>query len=179
MKGIVFTELVDMMEDKFGIEMVNKVISQSNLKSGGVYSAVGTYDSEELEKLVKRLSEETKIPVPDLVHAYGKYFFSVLKNNYSNFFDKPNSFEVLKSIDSHIHVEVKKLYPDAELPKFDHIEEGNVLKLIYQSERGLSLFALGLIEKTIEHFKEDISIEHNVLSENGNKAEFVLTKNNE
>ena len=30
MKGIVFTEFLDLVEDKFGLEMVDKIISQSN-----------------------------------------------------------------------------------------------------------------------------------------------------
>ena len=71
---------------------------------------------------------------------------------------------------------MKKLYPDAELPKFDHTEAGNILTLHYQSGRSLSLFALGLIEKTIEHYKEDISIEHSFLNDEGTSAKFVLTK---
>ena len=31
MKGIVFTEFLDLVEDKFGIEMVDKIICQSKL----------------------------------------------------------------------------------------------------------------------------------------------------
>ena len=42
MKGIVFTEFLEMVESKFGIEMVNGLLDSSELASGGVYSAVGT-----------------------------------------------------------------------------------------------------------------------------------------
>ena len=44
MKGMVFTELLDMVEDKFGIDMVDSIIEDADLPvSKGVYTAVGTY----------------------------------------------------------------------------------------------------------------------------------------
>ena len=42
MKGIVFSEFLDLVEVKFGLEMVDKIIDQSNLESKGVYTSVGT-----------------------------------------------------------------------------------------------------------------------------------------
>ncbi len=176
MKGIVFTELCDMIEKEFGPKTLNKVIDSANLESGGVYSSVGTYKDTELVSLVTQLSSETKIAPQDLIHAYGKYFFNVLKSNYEMFFDKPDCFEFLKSIDNHIHVEVKKLYPDAELPRFSYEEDGNTLKMKYTSPRHLSSFALGLMEKTIEHYGEDIEVLKENLKEDGSEVLFTLTK---
>ena len=96
-----------------------------------------------------------------------------MKNNYPVFFEHKNSFEFLKTIDSHIHVEVKKLYPDAELPRFQYKESQNTLELEYSSERKLHMFALGLMEKTIDHYGEDINIE---LLDAGENKVFKLTK---
>ena len=43
MKGIVFTEFLEMVEDKFSFDVVDTIIEQSELESGGVYNAgVGT-----------------------------------------------------------------------------------------------------------------------------------------
>jgi len=176
MKGIVFTELCEMVEEKFGIALLNEVIESSTLESKGIYSAVGTYDSKELNELVGKVSEKTGIPIQDLIHTYGRHFFDVLYTNYPQFFEVSDSFEFLKSIDSYIHVEVKKLYPEAELPRFSHIEKEKYLELIYESERGLFKFARGLIEKTIEHFGEVISIEEDSMSEAGSKVKFILKK---
>ncbi len=177
MKGIVFTELCEMIEKEFGVATLNDVIDKSDLASEGVYSAVGTYDSAELISLVTNLSEKTSIDAPKLVHAYGRYFFDVLTDKYGAFFEKKDTFSFLKSIDDHIHVEVKKLYPDAELPKFSHSESEDSLELKYSSPRGLSLFALGLIEKTIDHYKEDILVERKELKEDGTEVLFTLKKN--
>ena len=43
MKGIVFTEFLEMVEDKFSADMVDDIIDDCDLASGGAYTAVGTY----------------------------------------------------------------------------------------------------------------------------------------
>ena len=37
MKGVVFTEFLEMVEQKFGMEMVNALIENNDLSSDGVY----------------------------------------------------------------------------------------------------------------------------------------------
>ena len=69
MKGIVFCEFVEMMEAEFSAEMADEIISSTELESGGAYTAVGTYDHNEMLALVTQLSEKTGAPVPDLVEA--------------------------------------------------------------------------------------------------------------
>ncbi len=43
MKGIVFTGFLELVEDKYGLEMVDEIITNSNLESKGIYTSVGTY----------------------------------------------------------------------------------------------------------------------------------------
>jgi len=57
MKGIVFNEFIEMVEDKFGEDMVDDIIDESDLPSGGAYTTVGTYDHGELVTMVVKLSE--------------------------------------------------------------------------------------------------------------------------
>ena len=52
MKGIVFTEFLEMVEDRFSLDMVDDLIDDCDLPSGGVYTAVGTYSHEEIVALV-------------------------------------------------------------------------------------------------------------------------------
>ena len=52
MKGVVFTEFLEMVEQKFGMEMVNALIENNELSTDGVYSAVGTYHHSEMVSLV-------------------------------------------------------------------------------------------------------------------------------
>lgn len=178
MKGVVFTGFLDLVEENFGYDMVDKIITDSDLPSGGVYTSIGTYPHREIVQLVVQLSKHTEIPISKLLKLYGLHFFSVLAAQYGHFLTKVTSaFQLLESIHNYIHVEVKKLYPDAELPHFEtnRIDE-NTLEMIYSSERKMSDFAEGLIESCLKHYGETAVIEKNNLVEDGSKVRFLITK---
>ena len=179
MKGIVFTEFLEMVEAKFGYEMVDKILNESQLESNGAYTQVGTYSFGEMVQLITRLKHHTGIEVPVLLKAYGLYFFDFLKKNYPVFLNKEKSaFSFLNSIENHIHVEVKKLYPEAELPSFDvQTINPKQMEMVYRSERSMSAFAEGLIEKSLEYYKESGTISLEDISGDGKIVRFVICKN--
>jgi hypothetical protein len=116
MKGIVFTEFLEMVEEKFGYSVVDEIISKSDLPSSGIYTSIGTYSSQEMFKLVYNLHINSGIPLSLLYEVFGEYLFESLYKAYSHMFAGiDNSFEMFMAIDQNIHVQVKKLYPDAEL----------------------------------------------------------------
>lgn len=179
MKGVVFTEFLDYCEAQFSMETVDNIIQKSNVPSHGVYCAVGAYDPAEMFALVDALSEEVNIPVDALLKLYGKYLFTVFHKNYPQFFsESTTTFTFLQSVESYIHVEVKKLYPDAELPHFDFETTGpDNLTLIYNSKRKLGDLAEGLIMGCAEHHKEKIEIKRtDVHVEEGARVRFEMTK---
>ena len=177
MKGIVFTEFLDMVEKEFGYEVVDKIIEASTLDSGGVYTAVGTYHHSEVVQLLTNLSLETETAADILLKKFGAYLFDTFLSQYPQFFEAhERAFDFLESIDSHIHVEVKKLYPAATLPRFDtSVNEEGQMVMIYQSERKMGSLALGLIEKSMSHYNEASKIEVNHLNEDATEVQFVIT----
>lgn len=179
MKGIVFTEFLELVEEKFGFETVDEIIEKSNLPSQGAYTAIGTYEFSEMLALVTNLSETTNIPIEKLLHVYGLHFFSIIERDYSGILSKyTGPMDLLSSIESHIHVEVRKIYPDAELPRFEVKEQtDNKLVLIYYSSRCMYAFGLGLMEKAFEHYGQNATIEFEKLNEIGSEVRFVITRN--
>lgn len=178
MKGIVFTELMEMMEEEFGYEVVDKVIEQSELENDGAYTAVGTYPFDELVKIVVQAGEVTQTELPVLLNGFGHHLFKTFVRQYPSMIGvAKNGFEFLSFVDGHIHVEVRKLYPDAELPHFttEMIEE-NKMEMIYTSSRKLSDLAEGLIEASMEHFKMNVNIEKEVMDETGTVVKFLIEK---
>ena len=177
MKGIVFTEFLEMVEAEYGIEMVDTIIERSDLTSEGVYTTVGTYDFGEMLQLLTHLSTETNISINDLLYAYGCYFFSVLLHYHPDIFgwyDHPIAF--LSSIENHIHVHVKKIYPDAELPTFEVIAESDKeLIMIYSSDRAMYRFAEGLMEKTFQYYNKDAEISVEKINPDGTRVKFTAT----
>ncbi len=182
MKGIVFSEFIEMVEEKFSPEIADEIIesASSKLDSGGAYTQVGVYDHLELVELVSELSNKTEIPVAELVTAFGTHLASRFAALYPTFFESVHStFDFLESVDSHIHKEVLKLYPDAELPRFFTNREGdNRLVMEYQSNRPFSSLAKGLIEGSGIHYGERLTVEEEDLSGGeGNHMRFVITRN--
>lgn len=178
MKGIVFTEFLELVEQKFGLEMVDTIIEESKLASGGVYTSVGTYNFSEMLQLLGNLSKHTGIATDDLLFVYAEHFFTALKRSYSSFFDMyKDPIEMLSSIENHIHVEVIKIYPDAELPTFDVLEKtDDSLVMIYKSSRAMHCFGLGLMQSTFAHFNTTATILTEKLKEDGTEVKFVIHK---
>ncbi len=179
MKGIVFTEFLEMVEEKFGYEMVDDIIVQSKVPSNGVYTAVGTYDHSEMVSLVVALNKASGVSVPDLLKTYGRHLFHRFVHLYPKFFEGDlDALTFLEGIDHYIHAEVLKLYPDAQLPKFITKRVGDhQIIMEYQSERQMADFAHGLIEGCLTHFEESASIDVKVSEETASTVFFTITKN--
>jgi len=179
MKGIVFTEFLELVENKFGLQMVDHIISSSTLESDGVYTAVGTYQFSEMLQLLQHLSKSTGISIDDLLLVYAEHFFGVIETSYPGLLATyKDPIEMISSIESHIHVEVRKIYPDAELPTFKVLEKSkNNLIILYKSSRAMHHFGLGLMNKTFEHFNTTAKIILEKIKADGTEVRFVITKN--
>ncbi|MEX6625503.1 heme NO-binding domain-containing protein [Tenacibaculum pacificus] len=179
MKGIVFTEFLDLVEEKFGLEVVDKIITQSDLESEGVYTAIGTYRFSEMLQLLEHLSNHTSLSIDDLLLVYAEHFFGVIKKSYPGLLETyKDPIEMLASIENHIHVEVQKIYPEAELPTF--IIENRTDKsliMIYKSSRAMHHFGLGLMNKTFEYFNSSATIILEKIKEDGTEVKFIINQN--
>lgn len=161
MKGIVFTEFMAMVEEQYGDDFLDDVLDSCDLATKGAYTAVGTYDHREFLQILTAASRSAEIPLRELVLRYGLYLFGRFFEMMPHFFEgKETAFSFLSSVDNYIHVEVKKLYPDAQLPHF-HIQQSSPdqLTMTYSSSCPFADFAEGLIMGCIAHYAEDIRIE--------------------
>jgi len=178
MKGIIFTEFLDMVEQRFSPQTLDQVLRAAQLPSDGAYTAVGSYDHGEIWRMVCELSKVAEIPVPELLRAYGEYLFPRLLSGHPQLLDgMHSSFDLLQSLDGLIHREVAKLYPDAELPRFEVLERSaERMTLVYESRRPFADLAEGLIRACGHHFGQDLSIaRENLPSEGPIRVRFTLT----
>jgi hypothetical protein len=160
MKGMVFTEFIEFAEQHYGADTVDDAIEAADLESGGAYTAVGTYDYRELVAILQQLAERTGASSSTLLYQFGRSLFPRFASMYGQFFDGIDSaFDFLSQIENYIHMEVRKLYPDAELPQFECQRHSEThLDLTYRSQRGLGDLAHGLIAGCIDHFDEPLQI---------------------
>jgi len=177
MKGLVFTEFLVLVDEKFSPETCERMIGMSVLPSGGAYTSVGTYDAGEMLSLVSSLSTVTAIPVPDLLKGFGRHLFSRFVSAFPAFFKGVGSaLEFLPRVEDYIHVEVKKLYPDAELPTFScAVPEPGTLVMTYRSGTNLPDLAEGLIRGCIAHFGDPVSVRRETAPGNPHETVFTIS----
>jgi len=177
MKGMIFTEFMEMVEATWSLDMVDTLITRSKVASAGAYTSVGTYPHEEMLALVGALSQETGIAAASLVRTFGRHLFGRFALAYPRFFQgSSGSFPFLAGIENVIHAEVRKLYPDADLPTFEVERGDNTLILTYFSDHPFADLAHGLIEGCVAHFGEPIEVQREAVTDRaGAQARFILT----
>jgi len=179
MKGVIFTEFLGFIEQQFGLQMVDHLISATDPESKGAYTSVGTYDSGELVNMVVELGKKTETPVPGLIKAFGSHLFNHFVEAHSETLGNVKSTEELMSqVENRIHVDVRKLFPDAELPTIGFAElEPNKCEVIYQSKRPFADLAEGLITAAIKHFEDPIELtREDMPPADGTHARFLLVR---
>jgi hypothetical protein len=178
MKGVVFVEFLEMVEGQFSADMADDIIDDCDLASGGAYTSVGTYDHAEMVELVGALSRRTGTSAPVLIRAFGEYLFERFHHHHGEFFDGiSDSLDFLERIEDVIHVQVRKLYPNAELPRFE-IErpDKDHLSMVYRSDRHMGDLAEGLIRQCIAHYGTPVAVERYALDDTGARVRFELSR---
>lgn len=161
MKGIVFAVFQKMVEEQDGLKTWDKVVRETDLESGGCYTASATYPDRELSGIVGTFAKLKNLTADAVVRAFGKYMLKALSAKYAVFFRDTTLKPFLVSVDEVIHKEVLKLHPGAELPEFRYEDPGEGrLVMLYKSKRKLCALAEGLIQGAAEHFGEPVEITH-------------------
>jgi hypothetical protein len=160
MKGIVFTEFLEMVESKFGLEVLDRITSLPSLQSGGAYTTVGTYPHAELVDMLDELNRAVGLPHRELIFAFGQSLLRTFSAGHQKFFDQVgNALDFLNGIESVIHTEVRILYTDAVLPYFECERPApDILIMHYSSSRPFADLAQGLIQETINFYKDPIEL---------------------
>ena len=179
MLGVVFTEFLNMVEEKFDLDTVDAIIDPAKIENDGAYTAVGSYSHRDIVSLVIALSQHANAPVDDLVHTFGHHLAGRFAKLYPQFFDGyTDPFEFLSTVDRHIHREVKKLYPNAQLPSIqtEQIDEHS-LAVVYQSHRSFGKLAEGLIQGALDYYSCDATIEtENLSPDDASNVRFIVRK---
>jgi len=153
MKGVLFTALLDYIEQRHDPVFLETLLAALPLESGAAYTAVGTYDWRELCAIAAAYAERTGSTPQQVLRTFGRRLFGVLATRFCALVeDHTDARAVLQGLQGVIHPIVQRLYPDAELPSFRAEDRGTELRVVYRSTRPLVDFAHGLIEGCLDHF---------------------------
>ena len=161
MRGIIFTQFVSFVEQRYGADTLHKTMQRAGrIARDGAYNEAETYPYEEMFQLAGNLAALTGVTLAKIFEDFGEFLFGNLARMFSSFFAPDETlFSFLQKLEDHIHVEVRKKYPGANLPgfTFEPIDENN-LSMIYSSERAMSDFGIGLIKGAAIWFKRDVFV---------------------
>lgn len=161
MKGLVFTTFYQHCEEVYGDAMVDQIIEDAALPNQGAYTSVGTYPFEEMVALVTALARRTGKPLPQILEEFGFACFTSWVSYVPAHFDGKSLFDILASVDEFHDKEVRKLYPDAELPSFQlESRDETMLALRYYSCKPLADLAAGVIKGAAAHLNEQVGVHH-------------------
>lgn len=151
MKGIIFTEMVRFLEARFGEHEADTILVEANLPNGGAFTSVGTYPSAQALAVVGVASRRSGMDVAAICEAYGRFLYDRFGDLYPEIVERYGSAqELLAHVGSHIHEEVRILYPDARPPSVTTTIEGTDTVIRYASHRPFAMIAVGLVRRALE-----------------------------
>ena len=158
MKGIVFNILERLVSQSFGEETWDRLLAAAELD--GAYTSLGTYEDEELVKLVGAAARELDMSPNDVIFWFGRNALPLFAGQYPQLFEPHDSARsFVLTLNEIIHPEVRKLYPGADVPVFDFSSRDDILVMGYRSPRKLCAFAEGLLHGTADHYGERLTID--------------------
>lgn len=168
MKGMVFTELTEFVENEFGFDLADEMIDAAKNAGGGIYTATGNYPDSQILAMLTVLQEKSGLGLDKLLQVFGRYLFHRILTIYPQAKESnKNSIEFISNVEGFVHQEVKKLYPDAELPTFiiEHKDETS-LDMVYSSKKKLHDLAYGLMMGCADEYNEALEINYEQINEN-------------
>lgn len=178
MKGVLFTEFIEMIEDLMGLEFTNKVIDDACLENGGAYTAIGSYPHQDMFKLLESLSKHANSPQDKILKGYGECLFHRLSPSFQKeLTTNPSTFSFLLQFGDIIQMETLKLHPEASMPTFSarHLGPGT-MEFHYTSPRKLADLVEGLLLGCISYFNENIKVVREDFPAEGSRVRFFLQK---
>ncbi|WP_321281566.1 heme NO-binding domain-containing protein [Marinifilum fragile] len=167
MKGIFFTEFLEMAEREYGSHTIEKIISFLDAGDYGVFNVNMDYPYTQFHNLVKRLANEVRISPSDLTKLFGEHLFSRFIILYRpHFAGNSDIFEFLEQIDYFIHVKLQSDFPHQGITGFktERINQ-NTFMVSYQSTHDLIDLAIGLFMGCQKFFNEDLTVNAEIKTE--------------
>lgn len=180
MKGIIFRSFETFVSERFGEDMVDDAWEQPSLSTEGAFTSIGNYPNFDFLTLVTYVCEKTQTPVNALVRDFGEVLFGILGVAHSEMVaEYKTPIAMLSVIETVIHRDVRKIYTNTELPRFDVLERRGeeFLHLEYSSARPFADLAEGLILGCLAHYdvKHLSYIEREDVKTDGTHSRFKIS----
>jgi hypothetical protein len=166
MKGILLNVVEDVVTEAMSPDAWDDVIDAAGVD--GSYTSLATYPDAELTAIVAAIAAAADLSTEDTLTLAGRLGFKHLARRVPHVLDEIDGWQQLVcSLDDIIHPEVRKIYPDAEVPGFATTDIDGGLRVVYTSRRQLCALAEGLIVGGGEWYGRDLEVTHERCVRNG------------
>jgi hypothetical protein len=177
MKGIIIRSFVEFVEETYGETEADEMLSVPGLTSAGGFTNIGYYPTDDLMLMLGAISGRTGAPVGTMVRDFGADLYGRLHRAHAGMLARfASPIDLLASLEAVIHVNVRKLYSEAELPRFDVLDRDGdrSITLRYRSVRPLADLAEGLIAGCLDQYglSDRSSVERYESNPDGTEAKF-------
>jgi hypothetical protein len=170
MKGIVFQLAAQAVAREHGEDAWDDLLDAAGV--GGAYTSLGDYPDAELVAIVGAASSALSLSVPDVLRWVGAAIVPGLAQHHADLYAAyPSTRPFVLALNSVIHPEVRKLYPDATPPDFSFdASDPDVLRMTYRSARQMCALAEGLLIGSAAQYSERVDIAHEACMHRGDEA---------
>lgn len=169
MKGVLFNVVEDVVTEVMSADAWDDIVERAEVS--GAYTSLGNYPDEELGRLVAATAAQAELSEADTLRLSGRLGFKHLAERAPQLLVGLDDWRaVLGSLDDIIHPEVRKIYPESDVPGFDTIDDGDGLLVTYTSKRGLCALADGLMTGTGAWFDVTLVVVHESCIHEGDPA---------
>ena len=159
MKGILFNVVEDVVTEAMSADAWDDVIDAAGVD--GSYTSLASYPDTDLNAIVGAIAATADLSTEDTLRLAGRLGFKHLAGRNPHILDGIEGWkQLVGSLDDIIHPEVRKTYPDAEVPGFATTDIDGGLRVIYTSRRQLCALAEGLIVDGGEWYGSELHVEH-------------------
>jgi hypothetical protein len=159
-KGVIFNLLEEVVVTAHGDRVWDDLLDAAGLD--GVYTSLGSYDDAEMQRLVSVAATALSISDDEVLRWFGQQAIPNMVQRWPDYFSAhERTLPFLRSLNSVIHPEVRKLYSGAYCPHFDFTshQDGSLL-IGYRSPRRLCGLAHGFILGAADHYGEKLTVRH-------------------
>lgn len=160
MKGVIFNLLEDVVVDAYGERIWDEALDEASLE--GAYTSLGNYDDAEMIALLSVVADTLSVSDDEALRWFGRRAMPKMAARWPEFFaPHRTSVPFLRTLNSVIHPEVRKLYTGTDCPHFDFDSTTEKSLVIgYRSPRKLCGLAHGFILGAGDHYGETLSVQH-------------------
>lgn len=176
MKGTVVATWIKTCRKLYGDEVVDKSMEYAGWKKDKIFTPIENVDDLQVKKLINSIAEAKGMDVKDLWRIIGKDNIKAFYHDFPAFFKHENLYSFFASMYD-VHAVMMKKFAGAKPPLvlLKPISDKEAI-FSYKSQRAMFDYFMGMVDGSIEFFKENIKVEEVEKTEDSLKLKLTFEK---